>query len=1312
MTKLFTLVFTLISLCFTGIAAQSCGILSVNATPLACMGSGFLVSVNLDLDTPSSPGFTLAGNGVIYGTYLYSDLPVTVGPFLGDDDSVYDFIAWDVKNATCQQFTTLPAANCGPICGISDFELEFVACVSLQSAIVVFDFDVVNPSGLTFDLYNDAGQSLGTWLYSSLPVTLPFFEVNGAAPIILTVCDHNNAECCETFILDAIDCNPNNCEIFSVTATPQCTGNNFLVHLNFGYDNPPSDSFKVTGNSLNYGTFAYTQLPITLGPLNGNSNINWQFLIADSQQPSCSKNHVLGIYQCPPPCNVLALEAMAMECEGNEAFSLWIGLDIEGEGDTGFAVFSDSYYYGSYSYNALPVTIHNFALEGSFIDYVSICDNENLGCCSTTPFEALLCNGCLIYNLTATPMPCNQEGLVWVEIDFSHNNVSTQGFEVTGNGNNYGSFTYEQLPVLVGPFLGDGSQYFEFVVTDLVDEFCFEAVELGFISCDDICNFFDPIAETGVCTGHNQYELTLNFGYQGVGGLTFDMTVNGSFFGTFPYTSLPLTIEEFPASGNATDIITVCDHGDPECCATIVVQAPDCACSIFDLTATHLGCSSDTTFAVSVDFFYENLPGSFVDVFFDGVLQTTLQVDLLPFILQLPEGDGTGLITICANDLASCCDHAAVELLQCEAPECTIYELFAEAGDCTSASTFSVDIAFDIINHMTDSVTIFANGVEVGTYLIHPDFIRIENFPLPQTEEILITVCASNDPECCATYALVAPDCACSIQDLVVDTGECTSDSTFQLHFNFQSDNLFTDSVHLYADGEWIATSLYSGGPVMIEHFPVGENPNTVLTVCATNAPDCCATVEFETPDCSLFGLCHIWDLGVQILDCTSDTTYILHVDFLFQNLPTDSVNITLNGEFFGQYQVHPEGLYIEPFPVIDSNHTVLTICAVGDDECCAVIEFETPNCEDGGTCHLFDLIADPGECTSDSTYALFVQYFGINLLSDSVLVFANGEFVGQFPHNPDGFTIADFPAFTTNHTVVMVCAANRPDCCDVYEFETPDCNQGSGCQLFELHVEAGSCTSDSTFLAAVLFESSNLPTDSVLVYANEQLVGQYFNHPDLLLIENFPLFGTDEILVTVCALEDPFCCASFTLVSPECEGVCLISNLEYSLSHCDSSGNFYFLLTFDFANTGNDGFNVVGNGNDYGHFSYQDLPIQIGPFPTDDTVYEFLVSDVAFGDCAAAIEPGMVECLPVSVIPIPFDDYFQIVNNGNVPMVQALQDIRLTVFNANGKTMVYQHRMTNGDIYNLQHVPAGLYIATVMHGQWIWPVKLVKSEK
>jgi hypothetical protein len=1490
------------NLLYSGLTAQTCEITAVTPVALPCQGNSFLVTVDLDVVNPASPGFTLAGNGVIYGTFLYDDLPVTVGPLLGDDESVYEFIAWDVENADCQSYATLPAANCGPICSISNFELEFVDCISNQSAIVVFDFDYENPEGLTFDLFDDEGEEIGTFLYESLPVTLSFFEVNGAAPIVVTVCDHDNADCCETFTLDAIDCNTNNCEIFSVELDPQCTGNNFLVHMDFGYDNPQSDSFTITGNNLNYGTFAYTELPVTLGPLNGNTGINWTFNIEDTGSGNCGTTAVLGTYNCPPPCDVQALEALALECNGNEAFALEIGLEIEGEGDNGFAVFSETAYYGSYLYDELPLLLPEFVGSGEFIDIVSVCDNDNLGCCATTPFEALLCSGCLIYNLTATPLPCNSEDEIFVQINFDYQNQSMEGFEVSGNGNNYGQFAYEDLPIQIGPFVGDGSQYFEFVVTDLVNSLCFEAVEMGFIDCDTICELTNLVVETGDCTGNNTYVLSFDFDYQGVGGVGFDLFVNGQYFDSYNYQDLPVTIEDFPSNGAGTDTITVFEDGNELCFATLSFDAPDCQCGIFDMTAETLGCINDSTFTVSVDFMYENLNGDLVDVFLDGVIMGTFNVNDIPLVVFLPEGDGTGLLSVCANDISGCCDEQVIELIICETPQCGITDLVAETGDCNSDSTFLLDFVFEYANLPTDSITVTANGNYIGQYKIQPNFNRIEHFPILDSDTTTITVCAVGAPDCCDTYSFVTPDCSffgqCHIWDLIADTGDCNSDSTYVLHIDFNSQNLSVDSVIVSGNGNFIGQYAVTADPIVIEHFPAFEDSLTTLIVCAVGESNCCDTLEFASPDCSQFGQCQIGEIEVLAGDCQSDTTYVLFVEFSGQNLPSDSVNVTANGNPLGQFAAGGGSFVIENFPVFETGVTELTICVVGAPDCCATLEFETPNCEGGGTCFITDLVADPGDCTSDSTYNLFIDYFNANLPLDSVTVTANEQFIGVYPHqsegfiienfpvfdanhtvltvcavgapdccdvfefetpncegaldchvfdlvadpgdcngdstyslfihyevnnfpsdsvvvstsegysgtfvhNPDGFTIEGFPAYNTSHTTITVCAQGAPDCCDAVEYLTPDCGQGFICEIYGLFAETGDCTSDSTYIVDIVFTGYNLGTDSVDIYANDVYLGAYYDDPEFIHIENFPHIQGEFTVITVCAQGSGECCASYTIETPACSGECAIFeimvdpnvcnsdstfallvgyqyqnlpgagidaysgdqylgfypftqipfeipnfpsnetgnyvltlcesdgelccstiefngpvcgsgncsifNLEYALTECDSAGQFYFILDFDYANTGSEGFNVIGNGNEYGNFSYENVPVQIGPFPTDETVYEFLVFDAQHPDCFDVIEPGDVECF-VSTSPVDFDAFFTLLNNGSIPAVFAKQDITLSLYNANGKNVLLPYPMTTDDIYTLQHQPPGIYIANIVSGPNTWSVKLIKS--
>jgi hypothetical protein len=72
-------------------------------------------------------------------------------------------------------------------------------------------------------------------------------------------------------------------------------------------------------------------------------------------------------------------------------------------------------------------------------------------------------------------------------------------------------------------------------------------------------------------------------------------------------------------------------------------------------------------------------------------------------------------------------------------------------------------------------------------------------------------------------------------------------------------------------------------------------------------------------------------------------------------------------------------------------------------------------------------------------------------------------------------------------------------------------------------------------------------------------------------------------------------------------------------------------------------------NGNDYGVFNYDNVPIQLGPFESNATNYEFVVSDVAHLDCFDSVNPGSHDC-GVATETVRPDEYFAIFNNGTLP--------------------------------------------------------------
>lgn len=1392
------------------INAQNC----TNSISLAaedCDGFYFSINVSVTSEETESDSFLLMGNGTYFGKFGYGSTQ-QFGPYLANGFDKLNFIAVDVEDPACQSHSTFTVPDCGPICSYQNASLEGLSCLSQISALVEFNMTYQNNPSPAFQLFYENGDLISTFFYENLPIAIPFFLVNGAAPIVLTVCDNENKECCQTFTFDAIDCNPSNCEMFGLTLDPECLTNNFLVHLDFGYDNTPSDSFNVAGNGLNYGTFAYSDLPISIGPLNGHSAINWEFAVTDKQNPSCGISKLLGTYNCPPPCNVLSANASPQVCNGDDAYSLQLELNIEGEGDSTFFVFSPSKYYGEYSYDGLPSLIPSFLTSGNFYDTITICDIETPGCCATVEYEALQCAGCLIYNLDIVPQPCNEEDEIFVVIDFDYTNTSTN-FRVTGNGTSYGVFSYEQLPVSIGPFDGDGSQVFEFVISDEDDIFCFAAEEIGLIGCDDICELTNLTIDPGGCTGNGLYEVVINFDYQGVSGLGFDLYINDDHFGFYSYNELPLTIEEFPNGGTDIDVVRVCENDNVNCCATATVTAPSCECAVFDASVQVGGCTSDSTFAISLEFYTINTPSNFVDIYLDGAFIGFYNANAIPIVIDdIPEGDGTSVVTICANDAPDCCVQLPLELMQCDGPTCQLFELFAEAGECNSDSTYLVDFTFEHQFLPTDSVLVWANDSLVGKFEVTEPFNRIENFPTLETQTITLTVCGDGAPDCCDTFTFEAPDCStfddCILSNLTIDPGNCNGNGeTFQLTIEFDYVNTPGDFVTIFANGEEIGTRIINGGHIEFTEFPLFAEDVVEMTVCALGDTLCCITGLYVQPDCQAPPGCAIEDLNAIIGPCTSLETYDLTLTLQANNLPAGEwLKFTANGVPFDTLQ-NGSGVHVFPnFPVTLSNHTVITVCALSNPSCCATIEFETPDC-DGENCVIFELVATPGDCITDSTYIMTLNYQTHDFIGDSIDVRVNGEYFGTFEHNSDGVIIPEFPAVSELTTYILVCATDAPDCCEDVSFSTPDCGGNLNCEVEIVEVNVRECTSDSTYEIRIDFATHLLPSEHIIVWANDSLIGEFPHEPSVLELNDFPILEDEEITLIICASASSECCDTVVFIQQDCgtplpcdifdlsvnvfdcnsdstfvivadfdwvnithsgfdlyagdqylgffsaENVPLeINNFpsnesgEYQLRVCESDnpecceeivfdgpqchdptacdlwaptflltlcndeGEFSFILDFEHINTGSQGFSVFGNGNEYGTFQYENLPIEIGPFSNDNTVFEFVFRDNEFQDCQLVIVPGDVECI-TGVSDIEASDVFQILNNGTLPVLYAKQNLSMSIYTIDGQDVLLRQPVVELQSFELDFISTGIYIGRIEAEGQTWIVKFVRIE-
>jgi hypothetical protein len=118
-------------------------------------------------------------------------------------------------------------------------------------------------------------------------------------------------------------------------------------------------------------------------------------------------------------------------------------------------------------------------------------------------------------------MPCNEEDEFFIMIDFDHQNNSDQ-FILTGNGNTYGTYSYEDLPIQVGPFNGATPIDLGFVATDANNIFCFDAIETGTSPARTSANYLTWWLKLENVPVRDTYIAHINFDHEGNANNSFD----------------------------------------------------------------------------------------------------------------------------------------------------------------------------------------------------------------------------------------------------------------------------------------------------------------------------------------------------------------------------------------------------------------------------------------------------------------------------------------------------------------------------------------------------------------------------------------------------------------------------------------------------------------------------------------------------------------------------------------------------------------------------------------------------------------------
>lgn len=653
------------------------------------------------------------------------------------------------------------SGSCLNACEIYNLTVEKGSCTFDSTYLLTVDFNVVNAGSDSFNLWGN-GKLLGRFAYNDRPLSISNFPKSGNNQDWIKVCDVTVGSCCRTLEFTSQSCT---CKIYELELTKgDCTSDStYVLHVNFLVANPASDSFDLFANGKLFGTYAYAQLPLTITHFPKSGSVYDWIKLFDHGDPDCFKGLEFKSQECGnPPCSFENFKIEKGDCASDSTYLLAVQFSPVNPGSDSFDVWANGKYFGRFPYAKLPLVIPQFLKSGGTNDWIKVCDSKKTDCCKVLEFLSKECGApCMITELVAKKAPCNPDGKFMVTLDFKVKNQKANSFKVFGNGIQHGVFTYDSLPIQIGPLPGDCTTPWEFVVKDIEDPSCFAVLEMGKVCCGE-CKIEELKVEKGDCTSDSTYVLDIQFQHMASSGDSFRVFANGIYFGMYPYI-LPLTIPDFPKSGNPLDWIKICDKSKETCCATKEFPTQPCGvkpCAILELEVEK-NCETDSVFYATLNFLPQQVGVEGFWLKGNGVVYGNYSYGQLPLTIGPLAANCIKHYEFLVQDKTYETCKKAIELgvVCCEDSVCDISDLVLDAGACGPDDTWPLSINFNIQHPGNDLFEVWVNGIYEGYYPIGQLPVQIAGLPSSGQEYDSVRVCINDRPDCCIEGTVLAPEC-------------------------------------------------------------------------------------------------------------------------------------------------------------------------------------------------------------------------------------------------------------------------------------------------------------------------------------------------------------------------------------------------------------------------------------------------------------------------------------------------------------------------------------------------------------------------
>ncbi|MEM9822003.1 MAG: T9SS type A sorting domain-containing protein, partial [Bacteroidota bacterium] len=1074
------------------------------------------------------------------------------------------------------------------------------------------------------------------------------------------------------------------CQIFNVVAEAHACDDqgNFLVDIAFEHQST-TNQFQITGNGNDYGTFTYGSPFYTVGPIPGDGNTPLTFVLTDLVFGNCSGEISIEPVNCNASnCGLSEIIVDQQDCDPSGNYGLFVNVLHDNIPNESVDISINEELIGSFPLSQLPTIIEGISPNENGIESIQVCLSDAPDCCLSTFYDAPCESGnqCQISGLFVEPHNCDDQGGFMLDVAFQYANTSDL-FTIIANDMVLGTFQYEQTVYTVGPLNGDGTTTWEISVVDAGQNDCSASTILAPVDCDPNggCGLLELIVDPGACNNDGTYDLFVNIEHNNSPDDLVEININNASIGFFPLGQLPTTLQLDP-NDLPVSMIEICLVDAPNCCIFADYITPDCNgsgdCSYSNVGFEVQPCDAQGNFLVDVGFNVQNPGGSFT-IFANGMSFGPFDYGDNFYTFGPLQGGPNAIYQVTIQDNDNNCSAALLIENDCNVGACAIFEPTAEAQACDEQGNFFVHIAFEAQN-TSDLFQISANGAVLGTFAYGDPFYTVGPFQNNGGSiDFLITDLGIDN--CEAIAFLEAFECqpsgSCGLLELMVNTGPCNNNGSYNLTVNVEHNNSPDDLVEININNESIG------------FFPLGQLPTTLqvdpsdllvstIEVCLVDFPNCCLFTDYETPNCNGGGDCSYSNFGFNAQPCDAQGNFFVDIGFNVQN-PGSSFTIFANGTSFGPFDYGNNFYTIGPLQGGPNAVYQVTI-QDNDNNCSAAVVIEN-DCS-LNNCAIFEATAEPQECDEQGNFLVDITFEAQNT-SDLFQISADGAVLGTFAYGDPFYTVGPFQ---NNGSGIdfLITDLGIDNCEAVASLEAFECQPSGTCGLSELIVDPGACNNDGSYDLFINVTYNNPPDDLVELSINNAFIGLF---PLNQLPTTLPVEPSNQTLgtVQVCLVDFPDdCCLLVDYQVPDCNnGSCGINAIEVYPISCNGDGSYSLLIDLDYNSNVGGSFNVFSQGNTLGNFEYADLPIilpsfqsngnliqQIGVCDEDspncciDTEFEGLICD----NCEYwNIEASPGDCQADGTFPIELDfehqgggPYFSVLANGQTQGIFLYSDL------------------------------------------------------